>query len=284
MAQSVDRNRLTPSLRRDLYFGDLALARREAITRLAAAGLCFSLFLARYFVASGTLSHVANVYCGLAGFGFATRLRLDWKKMRAAAEGDADLMADERLAIEDRRASRVASFRRGILALMLVASVLMVSLGATSLVAEARAWFQPSPPPTVELVDVTLVNGPADFPGPITIDVTGDRITRIAPYDIRRALNPKGEHIRSFEALGKFVVEGTLDLSQPDPLEVAKRVWMRPIDIESRGDLIVLDVDPRARVVTLDEVTAAVINGNYLSRADIRRAAYRAAVSASNSS
>lgn len=36
---------------------------------------------------------------------------------------------------------------------------------------------------------------------------------------------------------------------------------MRPIDIESRGDLIVLDIDPRTHDVTLAQVAAAVANG-----------------------
>ncbi len=275
MVQPAHADSLTPSLRRDLYFADLALARREAITRAAVAGLCLSPVLVRVFTGSETLSHVSNVCFCLTGIGFATRLRLDWKRMRAAADGDADLMADERLAVEDKRAALFMWLRRGIFALMLVVSVVMVGLGAASVGAEARAWFQPSPPPTVELVDVTLVNGPADFSGQITIDVTGDRITRIAPYDLQRGFNPKGEHIRSFEALGTFVVGGTLELSQPDPLEYAKRDWMRPIDLEARGDLIVLDVDPRTHNVTLAHVAAAVVNGKYLSRADIRGAASR---------
>src|SRR5580693_439658 len=110
MAQSAHVDSLTPSLRRDLYFGDLALARRETIARTVFAGLCFALFLARYLTDSETLWHVGNAYVCLVGLGFATRLPLDWKKMRAAADGDADLRTDERLAVEDQRAARLGWF------------------------------------------------------------------------------------------------------------------------------------------------------------------------------
>ena len=130
---------------------------------------------------------------------------------------------------------------------------------ATGLV---RAYRHPDPT-AIEFVDVVMVNGPADRSHATSVDITGDRVSRIAPYDIATA------GVRKFEATGKYLVAGTLSLAKPHAFEEFKRTWMRPIGIDARSDFVLFDVDPRLRDVSSDQIAGAVIDGDYWSRSDL---------------
>jgi hypothetical protein len=195
--------------------------------------------------------------------------RREWKAARATGAADPELAADARFAAETRRASSLRWTKHGVAGLQLVAVLAVTAVFGPLMVRSVRALIHPGPA-MIEFVDVRLVNGPADLEGPITLIVTGGRVSQIAPYALPRNVNPQASDFHAFEGQGKFAVGGTLDLSRPDALDAARATWMRPIALGS-GDLIVLDVDPRLQPVTKAQVAAAVVNGVYLSRLTIAR-------------
>ena len=293
MEQSASADRLDPALKRDLFFADLAATRREIRISGGAAIFMFLVCGVGLLRADddGVLMHMLStlgnsVILVLLVVGGAFRrqgsvtLRSDgspirWRGLKALelllaqASRDPDLSVDPRLEGEVARARRVRLFARS-----LVAGLILLTLASVAVLARKEGnpfpgLFQPAPSPTVELVDVVLVPWSADFHGAITVDVTGGSVTQIAPYDAQRAA--RVNKFRAFEAIGKFLVAGgPIEFSQTGWLDRFKASWMRPIDIGTSGDFLIVDVDPRSHDIRQDQIAGAVVGGKYYSRKDIR--------------
>lgn len=294
MEESASADRLDPIVKRDLFFGDLALTRRQ-LTQHAAFSLLMMAFLTARLWADSTmlpvpmLALLATWLCTTSAlFRVARRrqqrvtsLRPEVKfqglvgpralaEMEALAAADPDLASDPRLAVAQRKARLVTTSGRALfVAYLALVAVTFVVVGRGS-VADVKAFFRPAPPPTIELVDVILTPWSADFHGAISVDVTGGRVTQIAPYDSLRS--SRVEKFRAFEAIGKYLVAGgAIDFSQTGWLDRFKASWMKPIDIGTAADFLVIDVDPRSHDITQDQIAAAVVRGTYFSRQDLRR-------------
>lgn len=295
MEQPPSADRLDPALRRDLFFGDLAFTRRQLTLHVIFAAVMLVSLTIRVWYDSNhlpipipALGLVTSWLIAVPSLLRAVRRgdraeasvrpepevhgRPGWKDldaMQSQAAADPDLSSDRRLVSERVKTTRSKVVMRVVLGayLILIAttSVVFVRVSAT----EVRAWFHPAPSPTVELVDVILTPWSADFHGAITVDVTGGHVTQIAPYDLQRSSRvPK---FRAFEAIGKFLVAGgAIDFSQPGWLDRFKASWLRPIDIGTSGDFLVVDVDPRSHDIRPDQIAAAVVGGKYYSRKDIQ--------------
>jgi hypothetical protein len=116
-------DRLSPEVKRDVYFGDLEVTRREAVRNAAFTILFTALSVAMLF-AGPQLRRPVMLGAGLIGATSAVRSIRDWRKLRVKADDDVDLMSDARLATEDRQ----ASFMRGMGAAAQVSNIVMLFL------------------------------------------------------------------------------------------------------------------------------------------------------------
>jgi hypothetical protein len=256
----------SPEVRSDIYYGDLSLTRREAIVASIAGIAMVGLGVFALFALPTSFARFSLISTGLGGLALSRRSIRTWKAFRAAGGQDRDLIGDRRLEGEDRRAPAMTALDRGLRALQFVtlaASLFIIATAVAGLL-RTRVDARTAPRSSFEFVDVVMVNGPADWPTATTVDITGDRVTKIGPYSQNSTSG-----IRSFEAMGKYLVAGRLDLSKPNPLERFQQGWTRPIDIETRGDFVLFDVDPRLRDVSIDHVVGAIIAGEYWSRTQL---------------
>ena len=297
MVDAASKDRLDPGLKRDLFFGDFAYTRRGLVSNLVGVvilslGLLACLYaggeLRRFVFLTGSVVLTLGLHASRHAAAVWRRGELRtptnpgadpgprmieraFDRLRAQAEDDADLASDPRLALETRKARGLRILSRSAAVLQRTVGAAILVVGARYLIVDVQAFFRPAPPLTVELVDVILIPWSTDFHTAITVDVTGGQVSKIAPYDTRHAMTVT-PHFRSFEALGKYLVAGdTIDLSRPGWLNRFTLGVLRPIDVGTSGDFLILDVDPRTHDITADDVAAAVIKGAYYSRQDIRR-------------
>jgi hypothetical protein len=96
-------DRLSPEVKRSVYFGDLELTRHEAVRDAGFMILFAALSVAMMFAGPGLRGPIW-LMAALSRTGLAGRSIRDWQKLRAKADGDGDLIYDVRLATEDRHA------------------------------------------------------------------------------------------------------------------------------------------------------------------------------------
>ena len=296
MVDVASKDQVDPGLKRDLFFGDFAYTRRGVVTNLLGVvilslGLLACLYaggeLRRFVFLTGSVVLTLGVHASRHAATVWRRgeprtptdpradsgplmIERTFDRLRAQAEDDADLASDPRLALETRKARGLRILSRCAAVLQRTVAATMLVVGAGYLIVDVQAFFRPAPPLTVELVDVILIPWSTDFHTAITVDVTGGQVSKIAPYDTRHAMTVT-PHFRSFEALGKYLVAGdTIDLSRPGWFTRFTQGALRPIDVGTSGDFLVLDVDPRTHDITADKIAAAVIGGQYYSREEIR--------------
>jgi hypothetical protein len=118
-------DRLSPDVKRDVYFSDLAYMRRRAVRSALFAVLTAAAFIVT--VLTPELRRTPSIL-GLLGLVFSIRSIRDWRTMRADADGDADLRSDPRLATEDRRSPLMSALTTAVTVSQVVTAALLLGL------------------------------------------------------------------------------------------------------------------------------------------------------------
>lgn len=254
------------SVRRDVYFSDLAYVRRQSL-RHAVAGVALTTATLALLFTRFVWPLPLYLWMGMGGIahGTATSWR-EWQKLRAVAANDALLGRDPRIDAEDRRGRSAGHIAFAVSLVEWSAAGLLLGAALVSMPRAVASALEPTP---IRILDVTAVNVDGSFDErSVSLDIVDRRLARVGSNTLETL--PKGA--RSFEALGKFVASGTLDLSTPDPMAGLRRTWMRPLTVGAPTDVVVFDVDPRVQDVGLRDIAAAVVSGKYFSRTDIQNA------------
>jgi hypothetical protein len=140
-----------------------------------------------------------------------------------------------------------------------------VLLAGTALSVE-KVLALPAEPQRIALVDVNVVQGfnRSVLPGR-TVVIVGNRIESVESPS-PNVLNHEG---RTFEAIGKFLVAGTLNFNAASPVDDLRATWMKPVEPGASGDVVLLDVNPLNAFVGPGQIAGAVVDGHYYSRTEI---------------